>query len=104
MLICLLVILIGVATLTLVCCRNQLEWANAHMLCGLARWRSFLFTDESRFTLFRADGTQIVWRCVGERLSDVSVVDRVTHSGGGVAVCVGVCYGRRTQVHTATRP
>uniref|UniRef100_A0A3P9JG58 Transposase Tc1-like domain-containing protein n=1 Tax=Oryzias latipes TaxID=8090 RepID=A0A3P9JG58_ORYLA len=79
--------------------RNRLEWANAHMRWRLARWRGVLFTDESRFTLFRADGRQRVWRCVGERFSDVNVVDRVAHGGGGVMVWAGIGYGRRTQVH-----
>ncbi len=54
--------------------------------------------DESRFSLYRADGRQRVWRRVGERFADV-VVDRVAHGGGGVMVWVGVCYGQRTQVH-----
>uniref|UniRef100_A0A0F8CQJ7 Transposable element Tcb2 transposase n=1 Tax=Larimichthys crocea TaxID=215358 RepID=A0A0F8CQJ7_LARCR len=36
--------------------RNRLEWANAHIQWCLARWRGVLFTDESRFSLFRADG------------------------------------------------
>ncbi|MDF4264902.1 hypothetical protein P3454_25845, partial [Vibrio parahaemolyticus] len=39
--------------LTAVCRRNQLEWANAHIQWRLARWRGVLFTDESRFSLFR---------------------------------------------------
>lgn len=79
--------------------RNRLEWANAHIRWRLARWRGVLFTDESRFTLFRADGRQRVWRRVGERFADVNVVDRVAHGGGGVMVWAGICYGRRTRVH-----
>ena len=50
--------------LTPVRCRNRLEWANAHIRWRLARWRGVLFTDESRFSLFRADGRQRVWRRV----------------------------------------
>ncbi len=57
------------------------------------------FTDESRFSLYRADGRQRVWRCVGERFADVNVVDRVAHGAGGDMVWAGVCYGQRTQVH-----
>ncbi len=55
--------------------------------------------DVSRFSLYRADGRDCVWHCVGERFADVNVVDRVAHSGGGVMVSVDVCYGQRTQVH-----
>ncbi len=51
---------------------------------------------ESQFSLYRADGRQRVWRRVGEqRFSDINVVDRVAHGGGGVMVWVGVCYEHR---------
>uniref|UniRef100_A0A8C1BLK3 Tc1-like transposase DDE domain-containing protein n=1 Tax=Cyprinus carpio carpio TaxID=630221 RepID=A0A8C1BLK3_CYPCA len=79
--------------------RNQLEWANAHIGWRLALWKGVLFTDESRFSLYRADGRQHVWRRVGEWFADVNVVDRVSHGGGGVMVWAGICYGQQTQVH-----
>ncbi len=73
--------------------RNRLEWTNAHIRWRLALWRDVLFTDESWFSLYRADGRQRVWSRVGERFADVNVVDRVAHGGGGVMVWAGVCYG-----------
>ncbi len=85
--------------LTTVCHHNWLEWANAHIRWRLALCRGVLFTDESRFSLYRADGRQHVWRRVGDRFADVIVVDRVAHGGRGVMIWVGVCYGQRTQVH-----
>ncbi len=55
--------------------------------------------DEFQFSLYRADGRQHVYHCVGERFADVNVVARVAHGGSGVIVWAGVCYGQRTQVH-----
>ena len=49
-----------------------------------ARWRGVVFSSyESRFTLFRADGRQRVWRRASERFADINIVDRVVHGGGG---------------------
>ena len=36
---------------------------------------------------------------VGERLAEVSVMNRVTHGDGGVMVWTGISYGQRTQLH-----
>ncbi len=72
---------------------------HAYIRWRLALWRGVLFTDESRFSLYRADGRQRLWCCVDERFADVNVVNRVAHGGGGVMVWAGVCYGQRTQVH-----
>ncbi len=85
--------------LTAVRHRNRLEWANAHIRWRLALWRGVLLTDESRFSLYRADGRQRVWRHVGEWFADVNIVDRVAHGGGEVMVWAGVCYGKWTQGH-----
>ncbi len=70
-----------------------------HIRWRLALWRGALFTDESRFSLYRADGRQRVWRHVGERFVDVNVVERVAQCGSGVMVWAGICYGQRKQVH-----
>ncbi len=79
--------------------RNRLEWANAHIQWRLALWRGVLFTDEWRYSLYRADGRQRVWRQVGERFADVNIVDQVAHGGSGVMVWAGICYRQRTHVH-----
>ncbi|KAL0162693.1 hypothetical protein M9458_042089, partial [Cirrhinus mrigala] len=72
-------------------------WANAHIRWCLALWTGVLLTDESRFSLYMADGRQRVWCRVGERFADVNVVDRVVHGGSGVMLWAGICYGQ--QVH-----
>ena len=58
-----------------------------------------LFTDESLFQLYRADGRQHVWRRVGERFADANVMNRVPHGGGRVMVWAGISYRQQTQVH-----
>ncbi len=82
--------------LTAVRRRNRLELANAHIRWRLALWRGDLFTDESRFSLYRADEWINEWmgiyiaiffcvllytQRVGERFADFNVVDRVAHGG-----------------------
>ncbi len=49
--------------LTAVRRRNRLEWANAHIRWRLAL-RGILFTDESQFSLYRADGSHCMALCV----------------------------------------
>ena len=40
-----------------------------------------------------------VWRHVGERFSDVNIVNRVPHGGSGVMVWAGINYGQWTLLH-----
>ncbi len=71
---------------------SWLEWANAYIRWRLALWRGVLFMDESRFSLYRAEGRQHV--CVVWMIGLLNVVDLVAHGGGGVMVWAGVCYGQ----------
>jgi hypothetical protein len=84
--------------LTAVQRRNRLQRANTNLQWPLAHWRSVLFTDESQFHRYLAEGRH-VWRCVGERFADANVVNRVPHGGGGVMVWAGISYRQRTQLH-----
>ena len=70
-LICMLVILTRVLT----CLQfDVVTDFSVQMLTFDGHWRSVLFTDESWFQLYRADGRECVWRCVGKRFADVNVV------------------------------
>ena len=42
----------------------------------MRQWRRVFFTDESRFTLFRADGRRRLYRRRGERFADACVFER----------------------------
>lgn len=66
--------------------QTRLNWANVHVRWTLARWRTVLFSDESRFQLYRADGRLRVWRRDGERYADANVLRRVAHGGASVMV------------------
>ena len=50
------------------------------------RWRLVLFSDESRFTLFRSDSRQRVYRRRGERFADACVLQRDRFGGGSLLV------------------
>ncbi len=50
----------GGLDLTAIRCRNRLECANAHIRWHLAFSRGVFFKDESRFSLYRADGAGAV--------------------------------------------
>ena len=58
-----------------------------------------LFTGESQFQLYRADGRQSVRCHMGKRFADINIVNRVLHGGGGIMVWAGISYGQRTQLH-----
>ena len=56
------------------------------------------FTDESRFTLYRADGRRRVYRRRGERFADACVVERDRFGGGSVMVWGGIVHGIKSQL------
>ena len=67
---------------------NRLRWCRQHRPWNLARWRSVMFSDESRFCLKHNDARIRVWRRRGERFADCCV-DRVTPFGGGSVMVLG---------------
>ena len=60
----------------------------------MTQWRRVLFTDESRFTLYRAD----VYRRRGERFADAFVVERDRFGGDSVMVWGGIAHGIKSQL------
>ena len=59
----------------------------------MRQWRRVFFTDESRFTLFRADGRRRLYRRRGERFADACVFERDRYRGGSVMVWGGISHG-----------
>ena len=77
---------------------QRMAWLTAHSPGNytLQQWRRVLFTDESRYLLYRSDRRQRVYRRCRERYTGQCVVKRDRYSGGGVMLWVGICHGRKT--------
>ena len=77
-----------------------MAWLTAHAprLFPMRQWRRVLFTGESRFTLYRADGRCRVYRRHGERFADACVVERDRFGGGSVMVWGGIAHGIKSQL------
>ena len=48
--------------------KNKLAWAKKHEQWALDRWKSVLWTDESKFEIFGSNSCVFVRRRVGERM------------------------------------
>ena len=79
---------------------RRMAWLTAHAprLFPMRQWRRVLFTDESRFTLYRADGRRRVYRRRGERFADACVVEQDRFGGGSVMVWGGIAHGIKSQL------
>ena len=79
---------------------RRMAWLTAHAprLFPMRQWRRVLFTDESRFTLYRADGRRRVYRRRGERFADACVVERDRFGGGSVMVWGGIAHWIKSQL------
>lgn len=77
---------------------RRMNWTNAHAprRFTMRQWRRVLFTDESRFALFRADGRHRVYRRRGERFHDACIVEKDRFGGGSVMVWGGISHGLKT--------
>ena len=79
---------------------RRMAWLTAHApkRFPMRQWRGVLFTDESRFTLFRPDGRHRIYRRRGERFTDVCVVEWDRFGGGSVMVWGGILHGLKSQL------
>ena len=68
--------------------QRRMVWLTAHNPgnFSLQQWRQVLFSDESRFLLFRSDRRRRVYRRLRERFADPCVMERDRYGGGGVMV------------------
>ena len=61
-------------------------------------WARIMFSDESRFCIFRNDGRQHVYRRVGERLAPNCIHQVRPYGGGGLMVWGGICGDVKTRL------
>ena len=82
--------------------RNRLRWSRVHSNRNRdwpnARWRSVVFSDESRFLLFFHDGRRRVYRRKGERFCDPCILQKDRFGGGGVMVWAAIRHGWKSQL------
>ena len=77
---------------------NRLQWARRVRRWQRHDWSRVIFTDESRFTLFHADGRVRVYRRRGEREAAACLQQVVPFGGGDVMVWGGICGDQKTEV------
>uniref|UniRef100_A0AAZ3R0L5 Transposase Tc1-like domain-containing protein n=1 Tax=Oncorhynchus tshawytscha TaxID=74940 RepID=A0AAZ3R0L5_ONCTS len=66
--------------------KKRLAWAKKHEQLTLDRWKSVIWSDESKFEIFGSNRRVFVRRREGERMISACVVPTMKHGGGGVMV------------------
>ena len=84
--------------------QRRMQWAAVHRRWLRRQWAAVVFSDESRFTLSRADGRLRVWRRVGERYADNCVLEADRFGGGSVMVWAAFSLDHRTPLHFFNGP
>ncbi len=79
--------------------RLRLEFGREHQNIPLARIRSVLFTDESKFCVDFNDGRRRVWRQRNERFRDCCVLQHDRFGGPSVLVWGGVSFDGSTDLY-----
>ncbi|GBC12975.1 IS630 family transposase [Rhizophagus irregularis DAOM 181602=DAOM 197198] len=63
---------------------NRLNWCIEKKDWSVRKWKSVIWSDKSRFTIFKNDGPGRVWRTSGIRFNIKNMVPSIKHGGGGV--------------------
>ena len=65
---------------------KRLSWCIERQSWSVQQWKTVIWSDESRFTLFKNDGSSRVWQKNGTRYNIENLTPTVKHGGGGVMV------------------
>ena len=66
--------------------QHRLDWCINRRNWTKRMWKTVIWSDESRFTLFNNDGPTRVWREKGTRYNIENLMPSVKHGGGGIMV------------------
>ena len=61
-------------------------WALAHVHWSVEDWKNVIFSDESKFMLFKSDGCQYAWFRTGQAYDGRYVKKTIKHGGGNIMV------------------
>ena len=76
----------------------RLQWCRRCRVWHRDQWRRIAFSDESRFTLHRADGRARVYRRRNERFAQNCIQEADRFGGGSVMVWAAICFNGRTDL------
>lgn len=65
---------------------KRLQFVKLYKDKDFSFWKTVLFTDESKFNIFRSDGQTYVWRKPNEELREENLRPTVKHGGGSIMV------------------
>ena len=63
---------------------KRLSFAKEHINKGIDFWDKVIFSDESKFSIYKSDGRVLTWRKKGEALQEKHNQSAVKHDGAGV--------------------
>ncbi|KAF8656744.1 hypothetical protein AX16_002447 [Volvariella volvacea WC 439] len=67
-------------------CQKCRDWVLVHSTWTVKNWKQVIFSDESKFMLFKSDGHQYCWIKPGQQLDQQFTKKTVKHGGGKVMV------------------
>lgn len=82
--------------------RNQikrLKFARDHLNWDISKWKTVLFSDESKFNIFGSDGARTVRRPTNQRNNPLYTKKTIKHGGGNVMVWGCFSYNSIGPIH-----
>ncbi|GFV57606.1 transposable element Tc1 transposase [Trichonephila clavipes] len=65
---------------------KRLEFAKEYINKPIDFWKNVIFSDESKFNIFKSDGRKLVWRKPCTAFHTKNVLPTVKHGGGSVMI------------------